>query len=768
MSLIAIANLLNDGAMRARFHAEPMVQATELLLQERTPRDVLVARPRAEEVSATAQVRDLIPPSMRRFSTPNSSIPRTHLLSNGRYAVMLTTAGSGYSRWRDIAVTRWREDATRDCWGAYIFLRDTQTGEVWSAGYQPSGVEPDAYEVSFHEDRAEFVRRDRSLTTTLEVVVSPEDDAEVRRVSITNLGARTREIQVTSYAELCLASQAADESHPAFSNLFVQTEFVSDVGALVATRRKQSDKETSVWATHVVAVEGETVGDLQFETDRSRFIGRGHNVGNPVSIVDGRPLSNTTGSVLDPVISLRRTVKIPSGTTARIVFATIVASTREQVIELADKYRGPTIVDRTLALAWTQAQVQLHHMGIDLNEAHLFQRLANPVLYSDASSRPSSDVLGRNTLERSALWAHGISGDLPIVLVRIDESDDLEIVRQLLRAHEYWRMKQLSADLIVINERSSSYAQELQGSLEGLVRGSRLRLSPDTSNVRGNIFLLRADLISPQERTLLQTVARSVLLSRRGTLSEQIIRSQRPISAVSPALRQRRGAKRQDVPLPQQPLDLFNGLGGFANEGREYVTVLGETLRTPAPWINVIANPAFGFLVSESGSGHTWSLNSHENQLTPWSNDPVTDPPGEAIYIRDENTGEVWTPTALPIRDEIAPYTACHGQGYSRFHHGSHGILVELLQFVPSEDPIKISRLTLRNNSGRVRRSLNNWLCRMGARKFPQRFSAIYLYGSRFKNGGDLRKEHTGRRIRRARRVCGSWRQTGFSHRRPN
>ena len=263
---------------------------------------------------------------------------------------MLTAAGSGYSRWRDIAVTRWREDATRDCWGSYIFLRDAQTGEVWSAGYQPSGIEPDAYEVSFYEDRAEFIRRDRALTTTLEVVVSPEDDAEVRRVSITNLGTRTREIQVTSYAELCLASQAADVAHPAFSNLFVQTEFVPDVGALLATRRRQSDKETAVWAAHVVAVEGETVGDLQFETDRSRFIGRGHDMRNPVSIIDGRPLSNTVGSVLDPVISLRRTVRIPPGTTARVVFSTIVAPTREQVLELADKYRGPTTVERTLGI----------------------------------------------------------------------------------------------------------------------------------------------------------------------------------------------------------------------------------------------------------------------------------------------------------------------------------------------------------------------------------------------------------------------------------
>ena len=704
MLLVAIANLTNDGLMRSRFHAEPMVQATELLLQERTPRDVQVARPRAEEVSAAAQVRELIPPVLRRLTTPHSPTPRTHLLSNGSYAVMLTAAGSGYSRWRELAVTRWREDVTRDHWGSYIFLRDAQTGEVWSAGYQPTGIEPDAYEAFFYEDRVEFVRRDRALTTALEVVVSPEDDVEVRRVTITNLGARSHDIQVTSYAELCLASQAADVAHPAFSNLFVQTEFVPEAGALLATRRTQSQQESAVWAAQVVTVNGETVGELQFETDRSRFIGRGHNVGDPVSITDGRPLSGTVGSVLDPVISLRQTVRIPPGTAARVTFSTIVAPTREQVLELADKYRGPKTVERTLALAWTQAQVQLHHLGINLDEAHLFQKLANAVLYSDASQRPSSDVLARSTLERTALWAHGISGDLPIVVARIDETEDLEIVRQLLRAHEYWRMKQLSADLVIINEKSSAYAQELQISLDELVRGSRLRLSADTSNVRGSIFLLRADFISPQERALLQTVARAVLLSRHGTLSEQITRSHRAEPEALPVPLHRRAAKRLDVPLPQQALDFFNGLGGFADKGREYVIVLGEGVRTPAPWINVIANPAFGFLVSESGSGHTWSLNSHENQLTPWSNDPVSDPPGEVFYIRDENTGEVWSPTALPIRDEAAPYMACHGQGYSRFVHGSHGILAELLQFVPPKDPIKISRLTLNNDSGRVRR----------------------------------------------------------------
>ena len=704
MSLVALANVLNDGTMRARFHAEPMVQATEMLLQERTPRDVLVAQPRAEEVSAGAHVRELVPPVVRRFTSPHESVPRTHLLSNGRYGVMVTTAGSGYSRWRNIAVTRWREDVTRDCWGFYIFLRDTQSGQVWSAGYQPSGVEPDAYEVSFSEDRAEFIRRDGALTTTLEVVVSSEDDAEVRRVSIANLGTRTREVQVTSYAEVAIAPQATDEAHPAFSNLFVETEFVASVDALLATRRRQSEKETAVWVAHAAVVEGESVGNLQFETDRVRFLGRGHQVRDAVSITDGRPLSNSAGPVLDPVMSLRRTVRIPPGTTARIVFSTIVATTREQVMDLADKYRDARNYERTLTSAWTQAQVQLHHLSITPDEAHLFQRLANAVLYSDPSLRPSSDVLSRSALELSALWAHGISGDLPIVLARIDEAEDVGIIHQLLRAHEYWRLKRLSVDLVILNEKPPSYEQELQGSLDDLVRASQQRISPDLDDVHGNIILLRGDLISSQERTVLQTAARAVLLSRHGTLAEQVIRSQRSDTVTRPAPRPPRRGKDAEVSLKMPDLEFFNGLGGFAEGGREYVIALGEGLRTPAPWINVIANPSFGFLVSESGSGYTWSGNSRENQLTPWSNDPVTDPPGEAIYLRDEDTGVLWSPTALPVRDETSSYVARHGQGYSQFQNGSQGILADLLQYVPIQDPIKISRLVLQNYSGRTRR----------------------------------------------------------------
>jgi cyclic beta-1,2-glucan synthetase len=704
MALVAFSNIITGGAMRARFHAAPIVQATELLLQERTPREVLVARPNPEDVAAATHVRELMPPVIRQFATPHDSPPRTHLLSNGRYSVMVTAAGSGYSRWRDIAVTRWREDSTCDRWGYYIYLRDVRSGKMWSAGYQPTGAEPDFYQVSFYEDRAEIMRRDGALSTTLEIAVSAEDDTEMRRISVSNLGGSTREVEITSFVELAIAPQAADVAHPAFSNLFVQTEFVSPVGALLATRRRRSEDETAVWVAHLAVAEDETASELQFETDRARFIGRGRDATSPVSILSGQPLSGTVGSVLDPAMSLRRSVRIPPGGTTRIVFAMAAASSREQALNLADKYSGVGMIKRTLAMAWTQAQVQLYHLGISADEANLFQRLANPLLFSDPAARPSSELLTRTNLQINALWKHGISGDLPIILVRIDGPEEVEIIRQLLRAHEYWRMKQFSADVVIINEKASSYDQDLQHLLDSLVKTSQLRLSPESASVSGNIFLLRADQISPEDNAILRSVARAVVLSRLGTLYEQINRAQRTEILAPPARRAARAASYEAGPHPAPDLEFFNGLGGFAENGREYVVVLEKDRRTPEPWVNVIANPSFGFLVSESGSGYTWSLNSHENQLTPWSNDPVSDQPGEAIYIRDELSGEVWTPTAAPIRDETAQYVARHGQGYSRFQHDSHGIAAELTQFVPLQDSIKISRLSLRNTSSRTRR----------------------------------------------------------------
>ena len=425
----------------------------------------------------------------------------------------------------------------------------------------------------------------------------------------------------------------------------------------------------------------------------------GRAIRNAGSIEDGRPLSNTAGPVLDPIFSLRRRVRLPAGSTARVHFATLAAETRERALELADKYRDRAAFERTATLAWTQAQVQLRHLGITADEAHLFQRVANRIVYSDPTLRAPAHVLLRNRKGASALWPYGISGDLPIVLLRIDDPEDQDIVRQLLRAHEYWRLKGLAVDLVILNEQTTSYGQDLREALETLVR-SRTQAAADAggSERAGEIFVLRRDLLSPEDHDVLRTAARVVLLSRHGTLSEQVVRLLRSEPAPRSPRPQPARAPAVDVPPPHFDLEFFNGLGGFGEEGREYVTILGERQWTPAPWINVIANPSFGFFVSESGAGTTWAINSQQNQLTPWSNDPVSDSPGEAILVRDEETGEIWGPTALPVRDAW-PYVARHGQGYSRFEHESRGIALALTQFVPLADPVKISVLTVENRS---------------------------------------------------------------------
>ena len=461
-----------------------------------------------------------------------------------------------------------------------------------------------------------------------------------------------------------------------------------------------------MWAAHVITVEEQTVEFIQYETDRARFLGRGRSFRSPVSVIDGRPLSNTVGPVLDPIFSLRTRVKIEPGETVHSIFATVVADSREQVLELADKHRTPATFERAATLGWTHAQVQLHHLGVESDEAQLFQRLANRIVYSDPSLRPAGNVIARNERGAPGLWGFGISGDLPIVLVRIDTAEELGMVRQLLRAHEYWRLKLLAVDLVILNEQGATYADDLQDGLEALVRKSQSSLGHDAHPSHGGVVVLRGDQITEEDRILFQAVARLVLLGRRGQLADQVTRLERPNRPTArPTAPTVAAQPVRDSAIAAPPeLEFFNGLGGFGDDGREYVTILGPGQSTPAPWLNVIANQSFGFQVSESGCGYTWAENSRENKLTAWSNDPVSDPASEALYVRDDDTGDLWCPTAQPIRCEGSTYIAHHGPGYSRFEHVRDGIHLDLVQFVPLDEPLKISVLTIENRSGRTRR----------------------------------------------------------------
>ncbi len=704
MTIVALANTVLDSTMPARFHDEPLVKAAELLLQERMPRHIAIPLTTvAEEGKGATQIKRVESGDGRRLTSPHSRIPATCLLSNGRYTVMLTAAGAGYSRWHNLALTRWREDATCEDWGASIYLKDVDRGDVWSAGFQPTGTEPDHFRVTFNEDRAEFLRRDGDLTTGMTVLVSTEDDAEVRRISISNGGSSTRQIEITSYVELALATQAADAAHPAFSKLFVETEFLRGSGALLAHRRRRDPAEDEVWAGHLVVVERGLAGKPEFETDRARFLGRGRSLRAPRALIEDRMLSGTTGTVLDPIFSLRARVQLAPGETAQIAFWTLVGSTRQTLIDLIDKHHDVNAFERAATLGWTQAQVQLRHLGLSPREAGRLQRLAGHIIYASPQSRSSSDVIEQGAGAQSGLWSLGISGDLPIVLLRIGDIEQLSAVRDLLKAMQFWRMKRLEFDVVILNERGTSYFQELQDAVEGLVRASPL-LAPGGEGLVGKAFVLRSDLMPEVTRLLLLSVARVVLVGNDGPLANHLdaMKDEVPPKRLfAPRVKSRASPP---ISLLPPALEYFNGLGGFADDGREYVITLGSGETTPAPWINIVSNPRFGFQVSAEGAGYTWAMNSREHQLTPWSNDPIEDSSGQVFYVRDEETGELWSPTASPLRDEEGAYVARHGWGYSRFEYDAAQISLELLEYVPVSDPLKISRLTIRNNSPHSRR----------------------------------------------------------------
>jgi cyclic beta-1,2-glucan synthetase len=704
MTIAAISNTLLDGILRNRFHAEPMVQATELLLQERVPRDVMTMPPSISDTISLDQIREITGLNSVRNVTPWDAVPATQLLSNGSYSVMLTAAGSGYSSWRNLAITRWREDATCDDWGSHILLRNVSSGDSWSATWQPIGSAPDSYKAAFGEDHVDFTRRDGDIITSLAVLVSAEDDAEVRRVTLSNMGDETCEIEVTSYAELVLAPQAADVAHPAFSKMFIETEYLVGLGAILATRRRRAPTEPEIWAAHLAVVSGQSVGKREFETDRNRFLGRGGSLRAHIAAAHGRPLTGRTGAVLDPIFAIRRRIKLAAGATAHIDFWTMAATSRGAILDLVDKHHDANAYERVATLAWTQVQVQLHHLGIDREKAGVYQRLAGHLIYATPQLRHPSNIIRSGSGGQPDLWSMGISGDLPILLVRITETEQLNLVRDALQAFEYWRLKGLATDLVIVNERASSYVQDLQVALETLIRASQSRAQIGEQRLPGHIFLLRADLIAPVARALLSSVARTVLFGERGELVDQIGFAQEEKPPQQELARRPAAISKLQAPRPDPGVEFFNGLGGFDEDGREYVTLLSPGQLTPAPWINVIANPKFGFQVSVEGGGYCWSVNSREHQLTPWSNDPVTDRPGQIFYVRDEDTGEVWTPTALPIRDESSTYIARHGWGYSRFELSTHGIDSELLEYVPLADTIKISRLRLRNRSNQTRR----------------------------------------------------------------
>ncbi len=697
MSFGALGYALLGKPMQKRFESELRFQATMLLLQERIPK-LTTYYAHATDIATINHVSGNT--EMRVITTPDTPIPEIQLLSNGKYHVMVTNAGGGYSKWKDIAVTRWREDTTCDNWGTFCYIRDLEEDIFWSNAHQPSLTKTKNYEAVFTQGRAEFRRRDNYIETTTEVVVSPEDDIEMRRIHITNRSRRRRTIEITTYAEVVLNTAAADVIHPAFSNLFIQTEIIENRHAILCTRRPRSVNEAPPSMFHLVTTDGAVIEEVSYETDRMKFTGRGNSIATPSAMHTQGPLSNSQGSVLDPIVSVRYLLTLKPDETVIIDIITGISETREGCMGLIEKYQDKHHKDRVFELAWTHSQVVLRQINATEADAQLYGQLASSIIYTNPSLRADPSILIKNKRGQSGLWGYSISGDHPIVLLQIEDQNNIELVKQLVQAHAYWRLKGLIVDLVIWNEDHGGYRQVLQNQILGLIAAGT---GADLADHPGGIFVRAADQISNEDRILFQAVARICICDKDGTLEEHIRRKNRAKNTI-PHLVPVEPEPVNELPvLPyEKDLQFFNGLGGFSADGREYVIITEPGNRTPAPWSNVLANPRFGTVISESGQSYTWLTNAHEYRLTPWENDPVCDKSGEMFYLRDEDSGHFWSPTPLHAGGKF-PYRTTHGFGYSVFEHDEEGIVSEMCVFVDIDAAVKFFVLNLKNNSGATR-----------------------------------------------------------------
>lgn len=735
MSILAVNNVIFDGRMRTRFHRDPVIEAAELLLQEKAPREIPMVHAKTNNPMRNDSGGFEDAP-MRIIKSPLNKPRATILLSNGSYSTMLTANGSGYSRWNHYAITRFLPDNAEDQQGTFFFLRDTKTGRWWSATGEPTRIAEEEAISVFTDEKAEYQKSVDGIKSTVECIVATEGDGEGRRIELINTTSQDRILEITSYGELVLNTTDADSAHPVFSRMFVETEIADSGATIYATRRKRAPNDPNIHVVHFVTDASGAIREAEAETDRRAFIGRGRSLRRPAAFDKDARFQGNQGCVMDPIASIRCRIRVPAHKKVDLIFWTFAADTKEKLEMQVEHYRQPNVFQREFSMAWTRSQVSLYQIGSRPKDAIDYQKYATSLIYPERLWRLPPEALAENLGKQSDLWPMSISGDYPIFLLRLDNEDDISVLQGLLKAHEYWRICGLTVDLVVLNERSFSYAQDTQRAIDWICEGYRNRNF--AADGRQHIFTVRRDQVSEQSFNTLLVSARIVLHAQNGSLAEQLKRME--IMDLDLALRssdneqnakithrdmQRKNTKKdQKLALPEagqftsigiignqhsnqqkadgHDLQFWNGYGGFDKDNNYVVRLSGRTT-TPHPWINVISNEQFGFHISAEGTAFTWAGNSRDYQMTPWANDPVANRPGEALYVVDRVSLKRFSPVAGVECNDDAIYEAVHGFGFSKFSSTHSDIEMELTHTVDVDRPVRISRLVIHNKSKRPR-----------------------------------------------------------------
>jgi cyclic beta-1,2-glucan synthetase len=709
MIFIALGNFLNGRSMVDRFHSDALIQTGEVLLNEYVPRAAPVERPPMAPVAVTV-VRTPRPPTP--WLPPDRAGPQAFALSNGQLTSVLTSSGGGGLYWQGLALTRYELGAARVDDEAVFYLRDDESRRIWRV---TSGEGRTTY--AMHKGELHF--RNEGISVHIDVAVAVVDDVEVRQVTLHNETNRPRCLTLTSAGRPVLLAPTQAEAHPVFSSLFVESEWIAELEALLFARRPQTAEEKPAVLVHRLVREGAAVSFAGYESDRAAFLGRVGSPRAPLALVEeGRALRGRVGAVLDPIMSLMARVDLAPKGSATLAFVTTIGRSRAAAVGLARKYGSMHAVRWAFRDAEQESPRRLQRTKLEPSLLPTVQRLFSALLFVDSTLRMPPDVRAANPACQRRLWGRGISGDDPIVLVRVS-NPEAPLLCETLAAQRYLRSCGVRFDVVLINEHGSGYVTDGHGTLASVLAQNEV---DDWLNRHAGVFVIAADQVSASEIRHLEVCARVVLDTRDGSLAARLGR----VVALPPALPRLEPTLDDEAaerPRPRpRTLHFDNGSGGFTEEGREYVIDLPAGKSTPAPWCNVLSNPEFGCLVSESSLGATWSLNSGENRLTPWRNDPVIDEPSEALYLRDEGTAAVWSPTPLPA-GQSGHVLVRHGAGYTTYERESHGLVQELTVFVPPDAPLKVLRLRIKNTLARHRRLTATYYAEwvLGSRREGQR-----------------------------------------------
>jgi cellobiose phosphorylase len=708
MILLSLVNFLTRDIVKNCLLSDPRFYTVNLLLYETIPQKIPlliphnIREPRAGEEGVEES-------SIISWNYPGETpVPQVHILSNGDYSVMITNAGTGYSQWKGVDLTRWRPDTTLDNQGTFIFVRDLDRGKNWSATFQPIPGAPHQFSVQYEPNKASYIHRADDIVIETSVCIAPDDPVEIRKVQITNHSNKKRNLQIFSYGEVILNSQIADRRHPAFNKLFIDSDFDTETKTLIYSRRQRTEEDGSICLGHCISAERPDQEKFLFCSDREQFIGRGGNIHAPKILKNSaRAFDNTFTpdnfqAQLDPIFCAGIQIEISPHTSYSLAFLTIAEESRLKVNEISQKYQNWSQIEDSFTQALNLSRQNMKQLELSIKQLKQYHQLLSLLLYPNRALRANVSVLAANELGQSSLWQYAVSGDYPILLIRIESETDISILTELINAFLYYRSIDQMVDLVIFNDHDTGYNQEMQNLVFRLINriGAGRFL-----NQRGGIFLLRSELIPIEQRILFETCARVMIRPNSGSLDEQLEKMfEQPIRLpmFQPAL-QVQEEQFELQSFSANKLLFFNGLGGFSKDGKEYCMILEEGKNTPAPWINVIANERFGYWISESGMGTTWAENSGENKITTWNNDPLIDNQGEAIYLRDEDSGRIWSPSPLPCRAKTT-YFIRHGQGYSVFENSNEGIITSLTYSIAKEDPVKFALLRVQNVSNRIRR----------------------------------------------------------------